>query len=180
MYFRAPEENKGREAIFVDGGNDGKLLGHGTTAFQRALGIVKLDPTGPFAMKNNRYPITEAGMRNLVYRLIQVGEEDRKFGECDVKFFKGTKVDNQVCTCIQVVHPVPRKNFRFHIARIFIDDERQIPIRFESYDWPVKQAREKNPPRPVLLEEYTYTDIKLNVGLTDADFDPKNPNYNYP
>ena len=30
-----------------------------------------------------------------------------------------------------------------------------------------------------LLEEYTYTNIKINVGLTDADFDTKNPNYKF-
>ena len=49
------------------------------------------------------------------------------------------------------------------------DDELQIPIRYESYDWPQKEGGQ-----PVLLEEYTYTDLKVNVGLTDKDFDPDN------
>ena len=31
----------------------------------------------------------------------------------------------------------------------------------------------------ILLEEYTYTDIKLNNGFTDADFDDHNPKYNF-
>ena len=32
----------------------------------------------------------------------------------------------------------------------------------------------------VLEEEYTSLDRKLNVGLTDMDFNPDNPEYKYP
>ena len=32
----------------------------------------------------------------------------------------------------------------------------------------------------MLLEEYTYVDVQLNVGLIDADFDPDNPRYDFP
>jgi hypothetical protein len=49
-----------------------------------------------------------------------------------------------------------------------------VPVHYEAYDWP-KQPGEP----PVLLERYTYTDLKLNPGLTDADFDPKNPEYKF-
>ncbi len=31
----------------------------------------------------------------------------------------------------------------------------------------------------MLLEEYTYTDLKLNVGLTDWDFDHRNESYQF-
>ncbi|RIK80363.1 MAG: hypothetical protein DCC68_11060 [Planctomycetota bacterium] len=174
MYFLAPDAVKGREAIYVDGQNDGKLIGHDSGFKGRLLKRVYLDPTSPLVMANQRYPITKAGIRNLTQELVTVGEHDKQFGECDVKFFKGAKVQDRVCTCIQVVHPVPRKNFRFHLARIYIDDEHQIPIRYESYDWPQKEGGQ-----PVLLEEYTYTKLKLNVGLKDSDFDPDNPNYNF-
>ena len=34
--------------------------------------------------------------------------------------------------------------------------------------------------RPLCEEEYTYLDLKLNVGLTDTDFSPDNVAYNYP
>ncbi|MEX2186897.1 MAG: DUF1571 domain-containing protein [Pirellulales bacterium] len=174
MYFLAPDAVKGREAIYVDGQNDGKLIGHDSGFKGRLLKRVYLDPTSPLVMNGQRYPITKAGIRNLTKELVEVGEHDSQFGECEVKFFKGAKVQDNVCTCIQVVHPTPRKNFRFHLARIYIDDEMQIPIRYESYDWPQKEGGQ-----PVLLEEYTYMKLKLNVGLKDADFDPDNPNYNF-
>ena len=73
-----------------------------------------------------------------------------------------------------MVHPVPRRNFRFHIARIFVDKELGVPIRYASYDWP------KNPgDQPGLIEEYTYLNMKLNQGFADADFSPDNPDYNF-
>ena len=61
---------------------------------------------------------------------------------------------------------MPRRNFVFHMARIFVDKELNLPIRYESYDWP----KEPGGP-PELMEEYTYLNLKLNNGFTDADFD---------
>ena len=55
-----------------------------------------------------------------------------------------------------------------------MDDELQLPIRYASYDWPAAPGQE-----PPLLEEYTYLNMKVNVGLTDADFDRGNKDYGF-
>jgi len=175
MYFLGPEDRRGQEVIYVHNRNDNMIVAHGTGVQRTMFGTVSLKPTGPVAMKGQRYPITEIGVLNLVRRLIEVGEKDLQYGECEVKFFEGAKINDRSCTCIQVVHPVPRRNFLFHVARIFVDDELNIPIRYESYDWPKQPGGE-----PELIEEYTYLNLKLNNGFTDLDFDPKNPNYNFP
>jgi len=44
-----------------------------------------------------------------------------------------------------------------------------------AYLWP--EAEGEDPP---VDEECNYQDVKLNVGLTDMDFDPDNPEYDYP
>ena len=173
MYFLGPDNKKGQEVIYREDANDGKMMAHGV-GIQKMFGTIPLDPTGQIAMKDNRYPITEIGLVTLVRRLIEVAEQDIKYGECEVKFYPGAKIDERVCTCIQVVHPTPRRNFRFHVARIYVDDELNVPIRYESYDWPEKAGG-----APQLLEEYTYVDLKLNNGFTDADFDVRNPNYQF-
>ena len=111
----------------------------------------------------NRYPITEIGVENLAERLVEVAQHDKQFGECDVNFFPEAKVNGRVCTCIQVVHPVPRRNFRFHLARVYMDDEYLIPIRYEAYDWPKEQGGQ-----PILMEEYTYMDARtMDSQMTD-------------
>lgn len=172
MYFLSPPNLKGQEVLFVEGQNNGNLHAH-STGVKGIVGTVSLDPRGHMAMRNNRYPITELGVQNLIQRLIEVGEHDANYGECDVQFLKA-KISNRPCTCIQVVHPTARRNFRFHIAQIFVDDEMNLPIRFASYDWPARQGGE-----PQLLEEYTYQNVKLNNGFTDADFDTQNPKYGF-
>ncbi|MGC4003838.1 MAG: DUF1571 domain-containing protein [Pirellulales bacterium] len=157
----------------VHGANNGELLAHEKRGTIRGMVDVSLKPTSPLAMTGNRYPITEVGVYNLTKRLIDVAESDRKYGECDVQIVP-SKINGRVCTCMQVVHPIPRKNFLFNIARVHVDDELNIPVRYEAYDWPTQPGGQ-----PVLTEEYTYLNVKVNVGLTDDDFNPKNANYNF-
>jgi hypothetical protein len=176
-YFLGPERIKGQEAIYVEGQNNNELQGHGV-GIKKIAGTVSLKPTSMLAMQGQRYPITEIGILNLTRRLIEVGQEDMKYGECEVKFFNGTKIklgnEQRSTTMIQVVHPTPRRNFRFHMARIYLDEQLNMPIRYEAYDWPVSPKD-----KPPLLEVYTYSNIKLNQELTDSDFDVKNPNYGF-
>jgi len=174
IYFLAPPELKGQEVIYVEGQNNGNMWAHTVGIKNTMFGTVSLKPDGPIAMRNQRYPLTELGILNLTRRLVEVAEKDVKYGECEVNFYEGAKINGRVCTCIEVIHPVPRRNFLFHIARIFVDKELNLPIRYESHDWP----REPGGP-PELMEEYTYLNLKLNNGFTDADFDIRNPNYKF-
>jgi hypothetical protein len=173
MHFLGPPEMKGQEVIFVEGQNNGRMWAHGV-GIEAHFGTVSLKPDGIVAMKNQRYPLTELGIFNMTRRLVEVGEDNKRYGECEVKFYEGAKINGRVCTMIEVVHPVPRRNFLFHLARIFVDKELNLPIRYESYDWP----KEVGGP-PELIEEYTYLNLKLDNGFTDADFSIKNPNYKF-
>ena len=174
MYFMEPASLRGQEVLYVDGQNEGKLQGHAGSGVRKLAGTVSLEPTGRVAMTGQHYPITELGISNLLRRLIEVSEKDAKYGECEVNFFQGAKINNRLCTCIQVVHPVPRRNFIYHMARIFVDDELNVPIRLEAYDWPDRRNSQ-----PQLIEEYTYVNLKLNNGFTNAEFDVHNPNYGF-
>jgi hypothetical protein len=174
MCFLRPANLKGQEVIYIDGANDGKMWAHPTGLRQTLVGTVSLLPTSMLAMQGQKYPITELGIRNLVQRLLEVGGNDTKSGECEVQFSDDAKINGRPCTCIQVIHPVPRRNFMFHLARIYVDQQYNLPIRYEAYDWPKEQGAE-----PQLIEEYTYLDLKLNNGFTDADFDIRNPNYQF-
>ncbi|MDP6058757.1 MAG: DUF1571 domain-containing protein, partial [Pirellulaceae bacterium] len=163
LYFLKPGKIKGREVIFIEGQNNGKMVAH-EGGILRIAPAVWLKPTGPIAMRGQLYPITDIGIETLVDKLIEKGERDLHRGECAVEFIKGAKINGRVCTVLQVKHPTPRPWFDFHIARIFIDDQLQIPIRYAAYTWPKEQGG-----KPRLLEAYTYLNLKLNVQLTNAD-----------
>ena len=70
--------------------------------------------------------------------------------------------------------PTPRREFKFHMTRLYIDKKTDFPIRVEQYGFPPRPGT-----KPPLLEEYTYSNIKVNSGLADLDFDIRNPKYNY-
>ncbi len=173
MKFEAPDSMRGREILFVSGRNDDKFLvrkGSGRLAFL----TVSLKPTSMLAMSGNRYPITEFGIKRLAERMIELGNHDLGYQECEVVIHNDIDMSDRICTSIEVMHPVRRQHFEYHLARIYIDNESQVPIRFESYDWPESEFD-----APVLKEEYTYREMKLNVGLTDADFERTNPAYGF-
>lgn len=173
MNFVKPKAVKGREVIWVKGENEGKLMVHESGGLN--FKTFHLDPNGWLAMKGNRYPISEAGMENLIVRLIEKATRDRDAGDCTVNYREGAKINGRSCSLIEVIHEVRRAPYEFHKAQVFIDDELQLPVRYASYDWPTQPGG-----KPVLMEEYTYVDVELNVGLTNDDFDPQNPEYRFP
>lgn len=174
LYCLGPLKPKGQEAIYVEGRNEGMVLAHTTGLRDKIAGTLSLHPTSARMMEGNLYPITNIGMENLTTKLINMYQYEMNYGECDVKLFSGAKVDQRECTCVQVVHPVPRRNFKFHLSRAYYDETTGLPIRFEAYSWPARAGE-----APVLIEEYTYQNLKLDAGFSDADFDTQNPSYGY-
>ncbi len=174
MYFMKPAHVRGREVIYVEGRNNGKLCAHEGGTKGKLLPTVWLQPDSMLAMQGQLYPITEVGIENLVLKLIERGTAERKHPDVEVNFKKNAKVNDRVCTVLEIRHPTQRPEYEFYLAQVFIDDEMNIPIRYAAYGWP--DSPKSQPP---VLEEYTYLDIKVNVGLTDYDFDPKNENYNF-
>jgi hypothetical protein len=158
----------GREVVYVAGQNEGKLVAL-DTGVKRYLGKMNLDPQGTMAMKGNRHPITSVGIRNLCGKLIKMGEEEMKYAECEVTTNPDTKINGRSTTMVQIVHPTPRQNFRYHVGRIFFDNEHRIPIHYDAFSWPATAGA-----KPPLEESYTYQNLKLNNNFTARDFDAHN------
>jgi hypothetical protein len=158
----------GREVLYVAGQNGNKIVVL-EAGFKRYLGKLNLDPEGVVAMRGQKHPITQVGIRNLATELIKLWEAESQFAECEVTTNADTKIDGRPATMVQVVHPVPRQSFRAHVQRLFFDNELRIPIYYDAYLWP-EQAGDK----PPLDESYTYTNLKINNGYTARDFDPNN------
>ena len=172
--FLSPRAMVGQEVIWVEGQNDGKLVAHTASGF---LGIKKmhLTPDGPLAMRGSKYPIWDIGFRNLIAKMYEIGCCDRDDDDCQVNVTPGVKVEGRACTLIEIKHEQEKEVFTFHLAKIYVDNERKIPIGYEGYSWPATPDGE-----PILMEKFYYTDMNLNVGLKDADFNPDNPAYRYP
>ncbi|QDS92002.1 hypothetical protein FF011L_07380 [Roseimaritima multifibrata] len=174
LMFLKPTSVKGREVVYVEGQNDGRLIAHEGGMRGRFLPTVPLDPNGALAMRGQRYPLTEIGIENLIVKLIERGETARQHPEITCEFRKNAKLKDRVCTVIQLNQPRRVSELEFSRAQIFIDDELNLPIRYVAYDWPTEPGG-----TGAIIEEYNYLDVKINPGLSDSEFDRENPAYNF-
>lgn len=180
LKFLEPKAQAGREVIWQQGMNEDLMTVHEAGLLNIAR--IQLSPTSRLAMMGNRYPITDIGIERLLIKLIEMGMRDRALGDCDVTISENFEFDGRRCRRIVVVHPEKiieidgnREEYAYHRAEIDLDLEYGIPIHYASYLWPDASGED-----PLLDEEFTYQDLRLNCDLTDLDFDPDNPSYNYP
>ncbi len=173
VYMLFQEPNEGREVIYVEGKNNGNLLVH-ETGFASLIGTLELAPDSSQVMAENRNPVTQAGIAKMVEAVIGQWESETKYGETDVKYFEDAKVGDSKCRVIESTHPLPRKQFRFHMTRLWIEEKSGLAVRVQQFGFPKKKDA-----KPPVMEDYTFSAIKPEVRLTDSDFDTDNPSYNY-
>lgn len=169
MEFKKPTSLNGRLVLYVEGENEGMVLVRkgGRGALKNVE--LKFDPSGTAAKRESNHPISDMGLARLIERLIERIEDDISHdptgSNTKVSYFRNAKVQDRVCTHIEVIHPQRGDGIDFHRASLYVDDEMQVPVRLVAYDWPKEEGG-----KPVLLEEYNYMNLKLNVGLSDEDF----------
>ena len=178
LEFLGPTKIRGRKVLYVAGQNHGKMLArNGGKRFNYV--IVRIDPRSDAAMRESLVPITEMGFENMTRILIRLLDENIKHDPAGTNshlaFYKNAKVNDRNCTRIVGHTSGAEQRARLHSADVFVDDQLHIPIRLQAYGWPTRP----DGPKPLLFE-YTYEDLRLNVGLTDADFtigllNPKTP-----
>jgi len=167
IYLRWVTPSKGQESLYTQGANQNKIRAHGSGV----IGVitVSLDPAGSQAMENSRHPISEAGIHNLVrtiasnvHRALESGElVSRDHGEKTVYGRKTRELEG-------VLPKESSKGYYCYRCIVNVDLENRMPIKTQIFDWNDK-----------LVESYGFEQLKLNPGLTDKDFDPKNPAYRF-
>ncbi len=173
LKHQAPADKQGQEAIYVDGQNDGNLVAHDGNPLL-GLMTLRLPPQGFLAMQGNRHDITSAGMKNLLGQLLKLSQEqEENLARCHIRWIAGETVDKRPVRCLEIRSEERLPGFPIAIARIYFDDGYQTPVRYEAFEWPEDGGD------PILVEFYQYSNVQLNPGLSDLDFDPQNEAYNY-
>lgn len=168
LYFRKPLDvkmewldDKGKVnqvAVYREGMNDGKVLAKRTGGVASWFGTLKLDPHGGRAMEDSRHPIMEVGLGHIVETVaheIESGAataapavDDTLDGRPVSRF----DFESKSGSALFGVHGAVR-------AQIWVDNDLQLPVKVELRD-----------SSGGLVERHRFTDIKLNVGLTDQVF----------
>lgn len=170
VYLKFIDPHAGREVLFSPNKRNGMMLVH-ETGIASLVGALEIDPTGDIAKRENRYPITKIGLRNLLTILMERWLTETKLTGVDVKFYPEAKIGMQSCKVVHITYAEQRPEVRYQSSRLYIDNTTQLPVRLQNWEF----AK----PEPVLVEDYYYSNFKANVGLKDGDFDPKNPKYGF-
>jgi len=153
-WLKGPHE--GREALYVQGENDNQVVGHEGGFF--GFVTVDMEPTGKVAMRGNRHPITDVGIGRLIRIITTNGERAQKEGVLSLVYVGPETVYGRDTHHIRAKLP-PGKGYYGGRIEIWVDAQNGLPIKIEVYGWD-----------GALWESYGYKDLKLNPGLTDAEF----------
>lgn len=165
LKWQEPKALAGQEAVYVAGKNDGKMRVK-SAGLLSAVGFVSLDLSDTRAKKTSRHSIAEAGIGNLLERYSKGWENERQWNLTQVHIAE-YEYDKRRCIRVETTHPDnPGGRFLFFRNVIYFDKETRLPVRVECFDWPLHDGD-----KPELGEVYSYTNMKLNVHLTDEVFD---------
>lgn len=158
---------KGSELLYAEGWNEGRARVH-------RGGLLRfithdLDPRHAGLMADNLRPFTSAGIGFLVEIVAINLRKAIRAGELE---FSGRGTESVYGRRTQVLEAVfPKAKATDYDGHRFVinqDVESRILVRIRVYD------RDDQ-----LVESYGYENLVLAAPLTDADFDPKNPEYRF-
>jgi hypothetical protein len=161
------EPYKGSELLYVVGWNKDRIRGHRGGFF--SFIVRNLDPNDPILMENDLRPVTSTGVGFL---LQTVAINMRKAIKAGVLTFtdRGEEKVYGRNTQIMVID-IPYANAEDYDGAKFVinqDVETKILLRIRVYD---RDGR--------LIENYGYENLNLDAHLSDADFNPKNLDYDF-
>ncbi len=156
---------EGQEVIYREGSNRNKIVAH-SGGFFRFITLY-LDPEGNMAMKRNHHSLRRSGMEKIFDIFNESYSRYKLTGFGNIALAEEGAVDNRP---VWIVYGEFPENMDFYAAKIIlcIDREYLLPLKVSVYDW-----------SDTLYEEYTFHDLKINVGLNEDDFDPENSEYNF-
>lgn len=160
-----PRSMVGQEAVYVAARNAAKMRVRGA-GLLGAVGFITLDVNDSRARRASRHNITEAGLGNLIDRFAAGWPNEVRHGGTEVHIDDFTFA-GRACTRVETIHAAnPDGFFLFGRSVVFFDKETNLPVRVENYDWPKHPGEAGD-----LLEEYSYLDLRVNIGLDDKAFD---------
>ena len=126
-------------------------------------------------MKNSRHPIWMASISRIILRIIQGDRFQTAHPELPARYRdEGERIEHGIPSrCYEAEIPfneAPREVYAPQI-RICAATITGLFSRFQA--WEDQDGGRQ------LIEDYRFSELKINVDLGDADFDPSNPAYSF-
>lgn len=162
-------KNKGAELLYVEGAYDNKIIVR-KGGMLGILGTMEMAPDGFWLRNFTKHSIKEAGIGGIIdksWQQFKVAKENKDIvsATCTLEQLDGRPAHK----IVMVVSPEGKKNgYYCRTAIQYFDVENTLPIKSTFWLW-----------EDELAEVFTYSKVKLNVGLTEKDFDKGNKEYRF-
>jgi hypothetical protein len=178
VYLRWTKGDAGREVLYVEGENRGKLVAH-DGGWKARLPAVSLSPESSLAMKDSRYPVTRAGFLGLMDLMTETHQQDLErgtFESCTEQH--PVSYRGRTCYAFTTTYRSPESSPTYRKSITLIDTEWHVPLRSDHFTWPkTTAANEGHTDEATLIESYAFTEVDFECALSDADFDRQNADY---
>jgi hypothetical protein len=183
VYMKWLNGEKGRELLYVDGEQDGKMIVHPGGWKSRLVPPLKLEPDSSLAMSESRHPVTMLGLLKLSDEIItrRKSEIERK---CPIRcqFLENETANERPCYCFVSTYLDRKTSEEYRKSIQYIDREWLLPICVKNFVWPEANQKFDNDgalDEATLVEHYAYTELQFNQQLANDDFDRANKSYNF-
>ncbi len=178
VYMKWRTGDKGRQLLFSENENDGRMLVKLGGLKGRFLPTIKLDPNGDRAMAESRHSVAQAGIANLAKEIILNRQRDLELKQmpcCTIK--ENVEYNKRPCTQIIVEYCSAKDSPVYRRTITIIDDELHIPVYVRNYTWPTENT--VNMEEETLIECYSFKELHLDDQLADATWKKSNPGYRF-
>ena len=160
--------SEGREGLFVAGTREDRFLVQEKQGLARFI-TAAISPRDPRIFERSRHAVTDIGIGRL---LEIVGEDARRAARNGALAVVDRGLQTVAGRAVREVEGIlprdPEAAYYCHRVILAFDLQHHLPVRIVVYDWADQ-----------LVEQYTYTQLRLNPGLAPRDFDPANPDYGF-
>lgn len=159
----------GREILFVEGRDGGRVLLH-QPGLLSGLVTAVLAPDSPRVLRESRHPVTDMGIGRLIELIAANARRALARNELTLTDAGVVEAHGRREHRLELILPRdPARGYYCYRAVVAIDLEWNLPVAARIFDWDDR-----------MVEDYRYREVRLNPGLSAADFDPANPEYGFP
>jgi hypothetical protein len=165
MRWLSPPDAANREVIYVHGANKNMMRVHDNKGLGKFAGFVSIAPNDPRVLEHSRHTIVEAGIGNLIERLAQTWDYERRVGKTRVQMAE-YEYNQKRCIRVETFYTERVPQAYCYRSVVYFDKASRLPIRVECYDWP----RPGGPPQGDVLEVFSYANLQINVPVNPTIF----------
>lgn len=179
VYLRWLSGDEGREVLYVEGANEGKMVVHGG-GWKARLPSLTISPDSSLAMQESRYPVTKAGILGTVDIMLACHYEDlaqKRLAACQQ--MADEEFDGRMCAAYLVEYRDAKSSPVYRKSITLIDKEWKVPLYTRNFGWPSahETATGEELDEATLIEFYTFTEVAFRQQLASADFERGNEEY---